>query len=207
MALLSQLGDLWHRRPNLVHWTAVGVVALVALVLVAGTQGRARSAAAAWGTPVRVLAASSPLATGTPVDGNVDLVEVPAHLVPAGALSSTLDAGEVTRAVPRGGLLTELDVDPTSGVSPGRRGIGIGVSPHAPEVRPGTAVELMLFADIDPFGPADAGAEAERVVAHVLAWSPERWFVELDPADLESVARASATGVIVPVVLARSAEW
>ena len=201
MALLPQLGDLWNRRPNLVHWTAVGVVALVALVLVAGTQGRARSAAAAWGTPVRVLAASAPLAIGTPVDGNVDLVDVPAHLVPAGALTSTLGVGEVTRPVPRGGLLTELDVDATSGVSTGRRGIGIGVSRHAPEARPGTAVELMLFADIDPFGPADADAAAERVRANVLASSADRWFVEIDPADLESVARASATGVIVPVVL------
>ncbi|WP_419947253.1 hypothetical protein [Candidatus Poriferisodalis sp.] len=201
MAFLSQLGELWHRRPNLVHWTAVGAVALVALVLVAGTQGRARSAATAWGTPVRVLAASSPLAIGTSVDGNVDLVEVPAHLVPAGALTSTLDVGKVTRTVPRGGLLTELDVDPTSGVSGGRRGVGIGVSPHAPEVRPGTAVELLLFADIDPFQPADTSVGAERVRAHVLASAADRWFVEIDPADLESVARASATGVIVPVVL------
>ena len=201
MAFLSRLGELTNRRPNLVHWTAVGAVALVALVLVAGTQGRARSAAAAWGTPVRVLAASSPLTIGTPVEGNVDLVEVPAHLVPAGALTGTLEAGAVTRAVPRGGVLTELDVDPASGVSPERRGIGIGVSPHAPEVRSGTAVELMLFADIDPFGPADPDAGVDRVRAHVLASSADRWFVEIDPADLESVARASATGVIVPVVL------
>ena len=132
MAFLSRLGELANRRPNLVHWAAVGAVALVALVLVAGTQGRARSAAAAWGTPVRVLVASSPLAIGTSVEGNVDLVDVPTHLVPAGALTSTLDVGAVTRTVPRGGVLTELDVDPASGVSQRRRGIGIGVSPHAP---------------------------------------------------------------------------
>ncbi len=206
MTLLSQLGDLWQRRPNLVHWTAVGTIALVALVLVAGTQGRARSAAAAWGAPVRVLAASSPLAIGNSVEGNVDLVEVPAHLVPAGALTSTLDVGDVTRSVPRGGLLTELDIDPTSGVAPGRRGIGIGVGPHAPEVRPGTAVELMLFADIDPFSPADADVSADRVQAYVLASEADRWLVEVDPADLESVARASATGVIVPVVLSSDAD-
>lgn len=204
MAFLSQLGDLWQRRPNLVHWTAVSAVALVALVLVAGTQGRARSAAAAWGTPVRVLAASSPLAIGTPVDGKVDLVEVPAHLVPAGALTSTLDVGAVSRTVPRGGLLTELDVDPASGVSPKRRGIGIGVPRHAPQVRPGTAVELMLLAEIDPFLPTGPGVEVDRVRAHVLASSEDRWFVEVDPADLESVAQASATGVIVPVVLSAS---
>lgn len=206
MTLLSQLGDLWQRRPNLVHWTAVGAVALVALMLVAGTQGRARSAAASWGTPVRVLAANSPLAIGTSVEGNVDLVEVPAHLVPAGALTSTLDIGDVTRTVPRGGLLTELDVEPASGVAPGRRGIGIGVSAHAPEVRPGTAVELMLFADIDPFNPADASVSADRVRAHVLASAADQWLVEVDPADLESVARASATGVIVPVVLGSGAD-
>ncbi len=204
MSFLSQLSDLWQRRPNLVHWTAVGVVALIALVLVSGTQGRARSAAAAWGTPVRVLAANSPLAIGTPVEGNVDLVEVPAHLVPAGALTSTLGIGEVTRAVPRGGVLTGLDVDPASSVSPQRRGIGIGVGPYAPEVQPGTAVELMLFADIDPFQPAEPDIGADRVGAYVLAVSQERWFVEVDPADLESVARASATGVIVPVVLSAS---
>ena len=201
MALISQLSDLWRRRPNAVHWAAVGAVALVALMLVAGTAGRARSAAAAWGTSVRVLAAQTPLAVGSSPEEHVDLVEVPTHLVPAGALTSAFGLGELTRAVPRGALLTELDFSPASGVGPGRRGIGISVVPHAPDVNPGTPVELMLFADIDPFDPAASNTDVARVPAFVLAASRDRWLVEIEPAHLDSVARASATGVVVPVVL------
>ncbi|MCY4518131.1 MAG: hypothetical protein OXB99_12945 [Acidimicrobiaceae bacterium] len=205
MALISQLGDLWRRRPNLVHWSAVGVVALVALMLVAGMAGRARSAAAAWGTSVRVLAAQIPLAVGSSPEDHVDLVEVPAHLVPAGALTSAIGLGELTRAVPRGGLLTELDFDPASGVSPGRRGIGISVVSHAPDVKPGTEVELMLFADIDPFDPGVGDTSTSRVPAFVLAASRDRWLVEIEPVHIDEVARASATGVVVPIVLDRNA--
>lgn len=204
MALITQFSDIWRRRPDVVHWIAVGAVALVAILLVAGMQGRARSSAAAWGTSARVLAAQSPLAVGTSPEGHVDLVEVPSHLVPEGALTSDFQLGELIRAVPKGGLLTELDFDVAAGVSPGRRGIGIGVVAHAPDVRPGTAVELMLFADIDPFDPAAGDAGAERVRAHVLRASAERWFVEIDSAHLDAVARASATGVVVPVVLSAS---
>ena len=201
MAFISQLGDLWRRRPNAVHWAAVGVVALVALLLVSGSAGRARSAAAAWGTSVRVLAAQTSLAVGTSPEAHVDLVEVPAHLVPAGALTSAIGLGELTRAVPRGALLTDLDFHPASGVSPGRRGIGVSVVPHAPDVKPGTPVELMLFADIDPFDPAASNESVARVPAFVLAASQDRWFVEIEPTHLDPVARASATGVVVPVVL------
>jgi len=201
MAFISQLGDMWRRRPNTVHWAAVGVVALVALLLVAGTAGRARSAAAAWGTSVRVLAAQTSLAMGSSPTEHVDLVDVPVHLVPAGALTSALGLGELTRAVPQGALLTEIDFHPASGVSPGRRGIGISVVPHAPDVKPGTPVELMLFADVDPFDPAASDADAARVPAYVLAASRDRWLVEIEPVHLDSVARASATGVVVPIVL------
>ena len=169
MAFISQLSDLWRRRPNVVHWAAVGVVALLALLLVAGTTGRARSAAAAWGTSVRVLAAQTSLAVGSSPTEHVDLVEVPAHLVPAGALTSAFGLGELTRAV-------------------------------------GTPVELMLFADIDPFDPAASDTDAARVPAFVLAASRDRWLVEIEPIHLDSVARASATGVVVPVVLDRNAQ-
>lgn len=201
MAFISQLSDLWRRRPNAVHWAAVGVVALVALLLVAGMAGRARSAAAAWGTSVRVLAAQTSLTVGSSPAEHVDLIDVPAHLVPAGALTSAFGLGELTRAVPRGALLTELDFSPASGVSPGRRGIGISVVPHAPDVKPGTPVELMLFADVDPFDPAASDADAARVPAFVLAASRDRWLVEIEPIHLDPVARASATGVVVPIVL------
>jgi len=201
MTFISQLSDMWRRRPNTVHWAAVGVVALVALLLVAGTAGRARSAAAAWGTSVRVLAAQTSLAVGSSPTEHVDLVDVPAHLVPAGALTSAFGLGELTRAVPQGALLTELDFHPASGVSPGRRGIGISVVPHAPDVKPGTPVELMLFADLDPFDPDTGDADAARVPAFVLAASRDRWLVEIEPVHLDAVARASATGVVVPVVV------
>jgi len=201
MTFISQLSDMWRRRPNTVHWAAVGAVALVALLLVAGTAGRARSAAAAWGTSVRVLAAQTSLAVGSSPTEHVDLVDVPAHLVPAGALTSAYGLGELTRAVPQGALLTELDFHPASGVSPGRRGIGISVVPHAPDVKPGTPVELMLFADLDPFDPDAGDADASRVPAFVLAASRDRWLVEIEPVHLDAVARASATGVVVPVVV------
>jgi len=147
------------------------------------------------------LAAQTSLAMGSSPTEHVDLVDVPAHLVPAGALTSALGLGELTRAVPQGALLTELDFHPASGVSPGRRGIGISVVPHAPDVKPGTPVELMLFVDVDPFDPAAGDADAARVPAYVLAASRDRWLVEIEPVHLDSVARASATGVVVPIVL------
>ncbi len=201
MAIITQLGDLWRRRPNVVHWSAVGVVAFVAFLIVAAMAGQARSAAASWGTSVRVLAAQSALASGSSTQDQVDLVEVPAHLVPAGALTSTVGLGELTRSVPRGALLTELDFNPASGVSPGRRGIGISVVPHAPEVRPGTGVELMLFADVDPFDPTVSHETAARVPAIVLTANRDSWLVEVEPDHVEVVARASATGIVVPIVL------
>lgn len=207
MALISQLTETWQRRPNVVHWTAVGIVALIAAVLVTGMVGRARTAAGAWGTSVRVLAAQTPLAMGTTPTGDaVAAVDVPAHLVPAGALASPSEVGELARAVPEGGLLTVLDFNAPASVGAGRRGIGVAVAQSAPDVSPGSAVELLLFADIDPFAPDATGSVAERVPARVLEASPERWFVEVDPLHLDAVARASATGIVVPVIVGRGLE-
>ena len=206
MTLISHIAGIWQRRPNIMHWAAIGIVALVAVVVVGGTQSRARSAAAAWGTPARVLIAQSLLGIGiTPSSTQVVAMEVPAHLVPDGALKSLSQLRELTRSVPSGGILTMLDVDPAASVSVGRRGIGIDAAQHAPEVAPGTAVELLLYADVDPFAPSVATAEAVRVPAHVLAASAERWFVEIELSHVDAVARASATGIIVPLVVGVSA--
>ncbi len=206
MTLISHIAGIWQRRPNIVHWSAIGAVALVAVIVVGGTQGRARSAAAAWGTPVRVLIAQASLGIGvTPAGTQVVAMEVPAHLVPDGALKSSSQLRALARSVPAGGILTMLDVDPAASVSAGRRGIGIDAAQHAPEVAPGTAVELLLYADVDPFAPSVAAAGAVRVPAHVLAASPERWFVEIELEHVDAVARASATGIVVPVVVGVSA--
>ena len=171
------------------------------MLLVGTAQRRADNAALAWGQPVSVLQTQRQLTAGAvPGINDVVAVAVPEHLVPQHALSDMTQLAPLGRAVPAGSLLTETDLAELAVVAPGRRGVAIAVSESAPVVKTGARVELLLFAEVDPYGPTDVGP-VQRVLAVVVATEDDRWVVDVPPSDVEAVARAEIFGVVVPVLL------
>ncbi len=199
--MLSRFLRWWHRRPGTTHWAAVVAIALLAALLIGTAQRRADNAALAWGQPVSVLQAQGLLTAGkVPGITDVAVVQVPEHLVPQQALIDVSQITPLGRAVPAGSLLTAADLAELTAVSAGRRGVGIAVGDAAPKVMIGSAVELLLFVEVDPYEPVST-EPAQRVRAVVVAVEDNRWLVDISPADVEAVVRAGITGVVVPVLL------
>ncbi len=199
--MLAQFLRWWHRRPGATHWAVVGAIALLAALLVGSAQRRADSAALAWGQPVSVLQSLRLLTPGTLPDAlDVAVVAVPEHLVPQQALSDMSQLAPLVRSVPAGALLTAADLAELTAVPAGRRGVAIPVSESAPNASPGAQVELLLFAEVDPYGPVN-DVPPQRVRAVVIAVQDDRWVVDVAPDDAEAVARAGIFGVVVPLLL------
>ncbi|HCB34771.1 MAG TPA: hypothetical protein DEP69_06435 [Acidimicrobiaceae bacterium] len=176
-------------------------IALMAALLVGSAQRSADSAALAWGESVPVLQAQRLLPAGAlPGDLDVAVVDVPAPLAPKDALSDPAQLDALVRAVPAGALLNAADLAELTPVAPGRRAVGIAVADYAPAAMPGTPVELILFADVDPYAPA-AAPPPSRVRAVVVSADERKWVVDVAPADVDAVARAATSGVIIPVLL------
>ena len=177
----------------------MGAIALVAALLVVAAQRGASQAAAQWGTQVWVLQAQRDLEPGrAPAEADVAAVAVPSHLVPTGALVDASQLGALTRTVPSGALLAGADLANRTIVGPGRRGVGIPVEAHTPQVEPGTAVELLLFGELDPFEPVVAAPG--RVPATVISTHADGWVVDVSPVDAVAVAQTALTGQVVPVL-------
>ncbi len=199
--MLPRILRWWHRRPGTTHWTAVIAIALLAALLVGAAQRRADNAALAWGRPVSVLQAQGLLTAGkVPGLADVAVVQVPEHLVPEQALIDVSQITPLGRAVPNGSLLTAADLAELTAVSLGRRGVAIAVAAGVPLVPIGSAVELLLFVEVDPYEPVSTGP-AQRVRAVVIAVEEDRWLVDVSAADVEAVVRAGITGVVVPMLL------
>ena len=95
MILLAHVRRVLAHRPWL-YWSAVGVLALVAGLLVSRAASRIEAAQAAWGEPRSVYVAISAVEPGTPLAASTQRRELPAPLVPAAAVTE-LDPGATAR--------------------------------------------------------------------------------------------------------------
>jgi hypothetical protein len=180
------------------------VIALATIVaaLMISAERRSRGAVAAWGEPVTVVRVVSPLPAGSEVSsGAVELVTAPRALVPEGALSKLDQVGVPTRAVAAGSILNRLDVEAHSAWPQFGRAVAVPVPAHHPAPAPGARIELVLSTHVDPYEPA--ATQHQVVPAVVLQGDDNSWLVEVDEAHAVTVAAATISGTIVPVLLPR----
>lgn len=192
----------WRRHPDRVHWLVVGVLTTVVALLMVSAEGRSRRAVAAWGETVPVVRALSPLEAGVDVPaGAVELMAAPRALVPVGALDTLDQVSAPSRAVPSGAIVTRLDIMAPSAAPLSGRAIAIPVPRHQPIPAPGARIELVLSTHVDPYG--DTGTPTQLVPAVVLQSNEEVWLVEVEERYAITVATATISGTLVPLMLSR----
>lgn len=114
MSVLAQIRRVLARRPWL-YWAAVGALALMIGVLVAQATSRVEAARASWGETRVVIVAVVDIAPGDSLAGATEPHELPAPMVPAGAVTE-LDAGATaTQRVAVGEVVMIHDVASVSG--------------------------------------------------------------------------------------------
>lgn len=179
--------------------------------------------------PATVVVVTADLAAGDELAGRVRATQVPAELVPDGALTTVPGSGRVSAAVRRGEVLTDARLS-TTGLAappPGRVLVPVPVDAAlAPWLRPGQRVELHL-AVASPFGdgpaldepdtgsvagpaPAEgravpavvmAQAGAESAGSMVAGSSTTTLLLAVAPADVDRTAAAALTGPVLPVLI------
>lgn len=145
---LPRLGLELRRRPR-VRTAIIIVVALTCGGVVAATVRRADGARAAWGEPTAVLVVTRDLAAGERVDSsNTRPAQLPAPLVPGGALGTLPEDGRLSAAVYDGEVLRAERLAP-AGVSALAARLPRGTRAVAIPLEPGTAPTLEVGDHVD----------------------------------------------------------
>lgn len=104
-------------RARWVHWLVVAVCAAIAGLVMMRAVHAAEVEARAWGSPVAVVVATGGVPMGEPFAGRVEVIEVPAPVVPAGALRSLTELAPAAVALQRvgaGEIVVAHDVVPVA---------------------------------------------------------------------------------------------
>lgn len=172
---------------------AAGVLALVCGLIVWFGLDQADAARRRWGATATIVVVTEPVPVGAAVDDSVERREVPADLVPDGAIERVEDlvgaqaAVALTAGMP---LTADLVVaDPADR----REHVAIRSEPGALPVRVGD--EVAVWATFDPTlaDPAgDGAATTRRIVEHavVVTADDERIVVAVHPDDTAAVVEA-----------------
>jgi pilus assembly protein CpaB len=195
-------------RSPLTYWVAVGGLALVTALAVSGLLGRARTAAARYGSPRSVVVATHDIGVGAAVkDSDVEVRSLPASLLPQGSIGDIGQARGRVAVVPvfQGEAVIRQQLAP-SGLSgaaallpPGKRGISVAAGPTAAKLSKGDTVDVLAT-----FDPATApGSDPTFPVAtsaSVIDVSAEAVTIAVDPEEAKRVAFAIAHGAVTVVL-------
>ena len=159
-------------RSPFVFWFGVCALAAVTGLVVSHALAEARAGAAVYGEPTSVLVAVRGVDPGTHVgDDDVEVRDLPASAVPAGALRSRGDLRGRALAVPlfpgEPVLEAHLGAQGRRGLAAlladGRQAVGVPVDGTAPKLRRGDVVEVLATVDDGP-EPTFPVARAARVL-------------------------------------------
>jgi len=114
MSVLAQLRRLLARRPWL-YWAAVGALALMIGVLVAQATSQVEAARESWGETQTVIVAAADIAPGDPLVGATESRDLPAPMVPDGAVTEVDPAATATQRVAAGETVMMHDVASVNG--------------------------------------------------------------------------------------------
>ena len=102
------------KRPWL-YWVGVGGLALLAGVIVSQAASGIDDAKAAWGEPHAVVVAVADVEPGASLDAATERREIPAPLVPPGAVTEVEPGAVARQRVGRGEMVMAHDVGATGG--------------------------------------------------------------------------------------------
>ncbi len=114
MSVLAQLRRLLARRPWL-YWAAVGALALMIGVLVAQATSRVEAAKESWGESRGVVVALVDIAPGESLAAATGPRELPAPMVPDGAVTELDESATATQRVGAGEVVVMHDVATVNG--------------------------------------------------------------------------------------------
>lgn len=184
MSVLAQLRRLLARRPWL-YWTAVGALALMIGVLVAQATSQVEAARESWGETRTVIVAAADIAPGDPLAGATASRDVPAPMVPDGAVTELDPTATATQRVAAGETVMMHDVASVSGpralIPDGWLAVAIA-EPVGSGVRTGDAVSVASGGLVIAEDGVVVGATGEAVLVAVPA------------GEAAQVARAVASG-------------
>lgn len=143
--------------------------ALAAGLVVSAAIESARAEATRFGPPVLVVVARRDLAPGTVLRaGDLELVERPADVVPAGTFERPPVGAVVSQAVLTGEPLVEARLDQGGPVAASTRALALPTGPGRLDLRPGDRVDVLATFDplVTPRGedPTVTVAQAATVV-------------------------------------------
>ena len=195
-------------RSPLTYWVAVAGLALVTALAVSGLLGRARTAAAKYGSPRSVVVATRDIRVGAAVgDGDVEVRSLPGSLLPPDSIGDAGQARGRVAVVPvfEGEAVLRRQLAPSglSGASallpPGKRGISVAAGPTAAKLTKGDTVDVLATFDPatapgnEPTFPVAAGASVIDVSAEAVT-------IAVDPEEAKRVAFAIAHGAVTVVL-------
>ena len=153
------------RRFPVGWWLAAFLLVLATGLTVSSLVSRASTLAARWGAPERVAVATRSLAMGDVVaSGDVVLRQVPAGLVPAGALRRPPVGRTLLAPLARGEVVTAARMG--TFIPDGTRALAVPVGPGTPTLRRGDKVDVLATFDGDePTFAVASGAGVLDVVA------------------------------------------
>jgi Flp pilus assembly protein CpaB len=197
-------------RSPLTYWVAVGALALVTTLAISGLLGRARTAAARYGSPRSVVVATHDIPVGAAVrDADVALRSLPSSLIPPDPLGDIGQARGRVVVVPvfEGEAVVRRQLAPwgltgaAALLQPGKRGISVAAGPAAAKLTKGDVVDVL--ATFDPNSPSAAGKEPTfpvAVGASVIDVGGDAVTIAVDPEEAKRVAFASTHGAVTVVL-------
>lgn len=178
------------RRPA-VYWSAVGVLALLSLVVIHRFTADARALRSAYGATTEVLVTTGPVEAGDRLAERSSVRQVPVGLVPDGALDSIGPEERSAATLTAGSVVTAAAVAPAAALGPDDAALAIPRGPTTPPAGPGQAVLVVVNAD--PL----AGLEHRLVEARVVEADDERLVVAIGRGDLAVTSAALQAGDVV----------
>jgi Flp pilus assembly protein CpaB len=183
------------RRFPVGWWAAAFLLVILTGVTVSSLVGRASALASRRGAPVRVAVATRSVGAGDVVaSGDVVLRDVPAGLVPTGALRRPPVGRTLLAPLARGEVVTAARIG--AFIPDGTRALAVPVGPGTPSLRRGDRVDVLATFDGDE--PTFAVASAAGVL-DVVAGKAVTIAVTTDEAPRVAFALAQGTVTLAQV--------
>ncbi|MFV2038748.1 MAG: SAF domain-containing protein [Acidimicrobiales bacterium] len=177
------------RRPAL-YWSVAALLATLTAGTVYQLVSTAEELKAAYGESVEVLVTTDPVARGQRLAPAVERRAVPVALVPVDAVDEVPGAAVAGRAISKGAVLTDQDVNRGEDLGADQAAIAVPLGPTTPSLSPGQHVLIVVNAD--PF----VGLEPAQLPATVHAIDSERATLAGARSDLNVLSAALQSGSI-----------
>ena len=195
------------RRPS-AYWLLAGALALLTALVVSRAVGRAEAGAARLGGLRPAVVATATVPAGATIgSGDTEVRQLPAALVPPGAVEALPEPTVVAATIHEGEVVLAARLAPAgasalaAALPPGTRWVAVPVEPSALPVEPGDVVDVLATFDPDLADGSDPTVAVARG-AIVVDVGEDSVVVAVTPGQAPRVAFAVAGGAVSLAVVA-----